>query len=1089
VNGMRKGVIAWFAGNHVAANLLMVGLLAAGLLSLARAVFEVFPEIDTDRVSVQVPYLGASPAEVEEGVCVRVEEAIDAIEGIKRIRSQAMEGVGVVTAELEEDADDQEVLDDIKAAVDRIETFPAETEKPIVALAETRRRVITLVLSGDVSERTLKEYAERVRDELTNLPDISQVQIAGMRNYEISIEVSEDALRRYNLSFSQVADAVRRSSLDLPGGSVKTEGGEILLRTKGQRYVGREFEDVVVTTQPDGTRVLLGDVAAVVDGFEDTDTATWFDGRRAALIQVQRVGDEGALDVARATKAYVADLESRLPAGLSVATWDDDSIRLRQRIDLLLKNAAIGLVLVFTCLALFLDMRLAFWVTMGIPISFLGGLWLVPEFDVTINMISVFAFIIALGIVVDDAIVVGENIYDNLEKGMRPLDAAIQGAREMAVPVTFAVLTTMVAFAPMLFVTGNIGKIMRQIPIVVIAVIFMSLVESLLILPAHLSGEDSAVRRLLRRVFGPTLDLVNAVRERVQRALRWVIEVPYARTLDIALEWRYASLAVAVGMLLLVAGMVAGGFVKFSFLPRIDADNLVALVEMPQGTPASATREVLDRLEASVVEVLEAEDAARGDGVEPLLRHISSTVGQQPSTSGGGPRAVSTVAGDSSHLGEVNVELLGSESRDISSTELASRWRETVGEVPGVVSLTYSAQLFSGGDAISVQLAHRDFEVLLKAVDSLKGVIAEYPGTTDLADSFQPGKKELKLNLTDAGRTLGMTLQDLARQVRAGFYGEEVQRIQRGREDVRVMVRYPEAERQSVGDIDRMRIRMPDGTEVPFRTVATIDEGRGYAAIDRTDRRRVVTVSADVDPSVANANEINAELRDTVLPQLVRDFPGLSFSFEGEQREQAESLGSLRINFVVAQLAIFALLAIPFRSYLQPAIVMSAIPFGLIGAVLGHVVMGLNLSLLSVFGMVALTGVVVNDSLIMIDLINRERRAGTPMETAIRDSGMRRFRPILLTTATTFLGLTPMILETSLQAKFLIPMAVSLGFGIVFATFITLVLVPVEYRILEDIRHAVERMLRGIGVEVPHREERLSRQVPSPEPDAAEAEA
>jgi len=427
------------------------------------------------------------------------------------------------------------------------------------------------------------------------------------------------------------------------------------------------------------------------------------------------------------------------------------------------------------------------------------------------------------------------------------------------------------------------------------------------------------------------------------------------------------------------------------------------------------------------------------------------------------------VGGDDSHLGEVNVELLGSEFRRVSSAQLLNRWRELVGEVPGAVSLTFQASLFSSGDPISVQLAHRDFSTLLNAVERLKEIVAEYPGTKDIADSFLPGKKELKLTLTPEGRTLGLTLSDLARQVRAGFYGEEVQRIQRGRDDIRVMVRYPEAERNSLGDIERMRVRLPNGSEVPFATVARVEEGRGFAVIDRTDRRRVVTVSADVDEAQANANEINADLRRTVLPRLARDFPGLTFDFEGEQREQQESLNSLKVNFIVAQLGIFALLAIPFRSYSQPLIIMSAIPFGLIGAVMGHVLMGLDLTLLSMFGMVALTGVVVNDSLIMVDLINRERGEGISIDKAIRDSGMRRFRPILLTTATTFLGLSPMIFETSMQAKFLIPMAASLGYGIVFATAITLILVPTLYRILEDAKAWL-----GVAAE----EQRVTRQTP-----------
>jgi multidrug efflux pump subunit AcrB len=1069
MKGSREGVLAWFAGNHVAANLLMLFIVVAGLLSLGHVVIEVFPEIDTDTVTVRVPYRGATPAEAEEGVCVRVEEAIASIEGIKRIRSVAQEGMGTVVVELDEDADDRKVLDDIKAAVDRIETFPAETEKPVVAEGDTRRRVVTAVLYGDVSEKALKTLSERLRDELTAVDGISQVEIAGVRNYEISIEVSEDALRRYGLSFQQVADAVGRSSLDLPGGGVKTEGGEILLRTKGQKYRGLEFEQIVVVTRPDGTQVLLSDVATVIDGFEDSDTTTRFDGKPAALVQVYRVGQEGALDVASKTKRYLAALESSLPAGVSVATWDDDSIILKQRIGLLLRNARLGLMLVFLFLMFFLNLRLAIWTTVGMMISFLGGFWLIPHFDVTINMISLFAFIIVLGIVVDDAIVVGENIYEYLQRGMRPFDAAVRGVREMAIPVTFAVVTTIAAFAPILFVAGTMGRVMRQIPIVVISVLAMSLVEALLILPAHLSGEESWLLRNLRRVLAPVFRLLERAQSSVQRGLQWVIDGPYRATLDFALTWRFLTVTIAAAVLLIMLGAVAGGFIKFSFMPRIDADNMVAYLTMPQGTPAEQTEAILARIEQAAFEAAGEFDGSVAEGVPSVLRHVSTTVGQQPSSMGGGPTAQRGAGGDDSHVGEVNVELVGGELRTVPSTQIAARWRELVGEVPGAVALTFQASLFSSGDPVGVQLAHRDFATLLKAVDRLKEILAEYPGTKDIADSFLPGKKELELSLTPEGRSLGLTLADLARQVRAGFYGEEVQRIQRGRDDIRVMVRYPESERRSLGDIERMRVRLPDGSEVPFTTVASVEEGRGFAVINRTDRRRVVTVTADVEESVANANEINIDLRRNVLPRLAAELPGLTFDFEGQQRQQSESLGSLRINFVVAQLAIFALLAIPFRSYSQPLIIMSAIPFGLIGAVGGHVLMGIDLTLLSVFGMVALTGVVVNDSLIMVDLINRERLAGNNIREAIRASGMRRFRPILLTTATTFLGLAPMIFETSLQARFLIPMAVSLGYGIVFATAITLILVPTLYRILEDVK-------AWLGVRDPAM--RLSRQRP-----------
>jgi len=1039
------GVLAWFAANHVATNILMVFLLASGVVAGFSILIEVFPEIETDMVTINVPYLGAAPAEVEEGVCVRVEEAIASVEGIDRLRSVAQEGFGTVIAELDEDADNRKVLDDIKNEVDRIETFPEETEQPVISEVIRRNQVISIVLYGDVPESTLKHLAERVRDDLTAMDEISQVDLAGIRRYEISIEVSEEAMRRWGLTFSQVSDAVRKASLDLPGGSIKTKGGEILLRAKGQRYRGHEFEQIVVITRPDGSQIHLGDIATVVDGFEDSDVAARFDGDAAAHIQVYRVGRHGALEVSNLVKRYVEQLRPTLPAGIHIDTWEDRSTILRSRMNLLLKNGALGLVLVLLSLGLFLETKVAFWTTMGIPISFLGGLFLVHQADVSINMISLFAFIITLGIVVDDAIVVGENVFANKERGMAPLEAAVKGVHEMAVPVTFAVLTTVAAFLPLMFTAGQMGKVMRQIPMVVISVLLISLAEALLILPAHLSG---------RREFhtpGP----VARVQARFRKGLQKFVDNVYSPTLELALRNRYTTLALAIAVFLITISIVVGGFIKFNFMPRIDSDNMVAELTMPQGTPLETTAAIVQRLEDALVQVGQEYDARRPAGSTPVIRHVSSTLGEQPRAGGRGPGANSATSASGAHLAEVNVELLGAEERGFAAMAMTNRWRELVGEVPGVSSLTFSSALFTAGEDINVELSHTNFDVLLQAVEQLKGRVAEYPGVSDVADSFLPGKVELRLELTSAGRALGLTLADLARQVRQGFYGDEAQRIQRGRDDIRVMVRYPEKTRETLAGISSMRLRLPDGSETPFGNVAVLHEGRGYATINRTDRRRVVSVTGTVDEDVANANEINTDLKSKVLPQLQRDFPGLGFSFEGQQKQQKESMQSILINSVVALLAIFCLLAIPFKSYLQPIIVMSAIPFGFVGAILGHLLMGYNLSMMSAFGIVALTGVVVNDSLIMVDLINRERQHGRSLAQVIRSAGKRRFRPILLTTLTTFLGLTPMILETSLQARFLIPMALSLGFGVMFATAITLLLVPCLYNILEDLKGIV----------------------------------
>ncbi len=1040
----RKGVLAWFAANHVAANILMVLIMAAGLLTIFSIKIEVFPEFSLDMISISVPYRGASPADVEEGVCLRVEEAIAAVDGIKRITSSAGEGGGLTLVEVEEYTDATEVLEDIKAEIGTIITFPKETEKPVISELKSRHKVISVVVSGDVSEKTLKKLVEKIRDDLTAMDNISQVSISGVRAYEISIEVSEETLRRYNLSFEKVTRAVRDSSLDIPAGSVKTTGGEILVRTKGQKYYGPEFEKIIVVTRNDGTKVRLSDIATVRDDFEDVDLYARFDGKRAASVRVSRIGQEDALDVARTVKRYISEKKGNLPEGVSIALWEDGTEFLKARMNLLKRNGYIGLILVFLCLTLFLNLRLAFWTTMGIPISFLGAFYLMPFFGVSINMISLFALIMSLGIVVDDAIVVGENIFVYRQQGMDRTAAAIKGVKEMCMPVVLAVLTTMFAFVPLAYTSGIMGKILRVLPIVVISVLSFSLIEALLILPAHLSFSSS-------RKKGKFIRFTEKINNWTDRGLKRFVNGPFAGFVARAVKWRYVTLAVGIAIFLMTVSFIAGGYIKFVFFDTVEADNMVAMLTMPQGTPVEQTRDIIEGIEQAAFEAIAEFDSKR-QGKPSLMKHIATTVGAHPTSGHDGPVQVDIGAPAKSHLAEVNVELLGSEQRDVSSAELRNRWRERAGEIPGVSSLTFMAEFMSTGNPIEVELSHENFDDLLEAVEDLKGILRQYTGVEDIADSFEPGKAELKLKLKDTGRTLGLTLSVLAKQVRQGFYGDEVQRIQRGRDDIRVMVRYPKEERKSLADVENMRIRLPDGTEIPFETVADVEYGRGYSTIKRVDRKRVVSVSADVDEGVASAGKINKELDAKVLPGLVHKYAGLQYRFAGEERERNESLGSLKINFVIAMLAIYGLLAVQFRSYSQPAIVMSAIPFGIVGATIGHLIMGFNLSILSLFGIVALSGVVVNDSLIMIDLINRERKSGIELAQVLRDCATRRFRPIMLTTLTTFCGLLPMIAEKSLQARFLVPMAISLAFGVLFATCITLLLVPSLYMILEDIK-------------------------------------
>ena len=1040
-----RAPVTWMARNHVAANLLMCFLLLSGLLGIAGMRKETFPEFSFDQIQIQVPYLGASPEEVEHGVCRRVEERLAGLPGIRRIRSTASEGIGIITAELEQGEDSGRILDDIKAAVDRIETFPAETEKPVVVESVRRNQVIDVVVYGDVPEKTLKVVAERVRDDLRATPGISQVELSGVRVDEISIEVPERTLREHVLTFSEISAAVRRASLDMPGGSVRSEDGEILVRTKGLKYRGSEYADIPVLSRADGTELRLGEIATIVDGFEDTDLISRFNGLPAAVIRVFRTGEQSALDISKLVKEYIEEQRVHLPAGVGMDYARDDARLLLGRLDLLLRNAQLGLVLVFICLSLFLNLRLAFWVMMGIPISMLGSFLLMQPFDVSINMLSLFAFIVALGIVVDDAIVVGENIFAHRERGKDFVTAAVDGTLEVGKPVVFAIFTSVAAFAPLAFVAGMMGKFMGVIPIIVVSMLLVSLVEALVILPAHLSGNgDGPLQRAWTWLFRTPLRWHGAIRRWVDRNLRRVIDGPYTRLVRAAVASPATAIAVGVALMLGTVGMVTGGHIKFTFMPEIDSDWLVVSLAMPQGTTAAQTEAVVGRIEKAALQVRDEYDEAT-PGEPSIFKHVFTVVGDQPM---GRRSQIASLAsgGGQGHLAEVTIELLPSELRAVGTTGIAARLRERVGEIPGAESLRFTASIFSVGNEIEVQLSSEDFDQLLTAVERLKEEVASYPGTGDIEDSFQEGKQEMKLSLKPAARTLGITLADLARQVRQGFYGDQALRVQRGNDDVRVMVRYPAGERRTLNDIESMRIRTPSG-EVPFSEVAESSIGYGYATIQRIEGERVVTVTADVDEAIANADEINSDLETRFLPDLLEDYPGLRYSYAGEQRERADSFSSLGRGFAVAMFAIYALLAIPFRSYLQPLVIMSAIPFGMIGAVWGHVLMGLDLALLSIFGIVALSGVVVNDSLILLSFYNQLRERGVERDQALVEAGRQRFRPILLTSLTTFFALLPMILEKSVQAQFLIPMAVSLAFGILFATGIILVGVPAAMKV------------------------------------------
>lgn len=1035
----RNGLIGWFVNNHVAANLLMAFFLITGLLALLSMRAETFPDINIKQITVSVVYAGATPYEVEDGVTRRVEEAIRSVNGVDTITSTAVEGVGTVVAELDDFADEDDVLSEIKDAVDSISDFPpAEAEEPSVTKLTATSGVMTLVVYGEASEKSIRENAERLQDELLLLQGVSIVNLRGVRTYEISIEISEDVLRQYGLTLAEVSNTISNSSLDLPAGSIKTKSGEILLRTSAKSYTGQEFGDIVIRSQVNGGLLRLRDIASIRDSFSDEDIVSLFEGKPAAFINVNRTGEQDSLTIEASVKEMLEAFS--LPKGLDLVIWDNQTDILRDRISLLVRNAILGFALVFFSLVMFLDLKLAFWTSMGIPISFLGGLMIASYFGITINMVSLFALIVVLGIVVDDAIVAGENIFTEQESGLKGPGAALAGVRGIAAPVAVGVFTTMAAFAPLLFVTGVLGQIMSAVPIIVICVLLVSLFEAFFILPAHLSADTRWSRGPLKRL-----------QTKISEGLQNFTQTKLRRWVERAIRVKYLTLAIGMAGLILMVGIIQGGFVRFVFFPDTEADSLTAELTLPEGTPVETTLAVTRQLLAAAEKLNKeiAEDSA--PGTPEVFQLTSAVIGQGVSSRG--PGGSGSQGATSAHLSQVRIELSGSDERNFSSGELEAAWREVIGPLPGIESLTIDSSLFSGDPDVEVRLSHQDEERLMEATEVLKAAIAQVAGAVEIEDSFDLGKRQLEFTLTSAGYAAGLTTNDLASQVREAFYGNEVQRIQRGREELKVMVRYPEAERRSLNDVFDMRVRLDDGSEAPLLAMASISESRGFSKITRVDGRRIASVTAEVDGAIATPGQVNEVIWADIMPQLLIDIPGLVASQEGQSREQAEDIASLSENLLIALFIIYVVLAAQLKSYIQPVIILMAVPFGFFGAILGHLLMGYDLTFISVFGMVALSGVVVNDSIVLVDYYNQLVREGMRPSEAAVSAAVRRFRPIMLTTATTVLGLLPMLTETSLQAQFLIPMAISLAFGILMASGVILFIVPTITLIIEDIRH------------------------------------
>ncbi|WP_291328549.1 efflux RND transporter permease subunit [Desulfovibrio sp. UCD-KL4C] len=1034
-NKINPGAIGWMAGNSVAANLVMIVLLVGGLLMALHIKQEVFPEFSEDTVTVSVSYNGASPEEVEQGIILAIEESVTGLDGVKEVTSSASEGSASVTIEAVEGYNLQQLTQDVKSEIDRISSFPKEAEEPEVKEATHKRQVLSLMVYGNENTLTLRKLAEELRQELISQPGITQVDLSEVSDLQVTIEIPQDKLREYNLTLTDVAERLNDASVELPGGGIKTQSGEILVRFKERKDYAREFARIPIVVGNDGTQVRLEDIADVKEDFQNEDIITSYNGSPAVRLNVYRIGKQTPITVSDAVHETLERFNRSLPKGVHVDVRSDNSEVFKQRMDLLLKNGFMGLVLVFVVLALFLDPRLAFWVSMGIPISFLGSMLVLGPADTSINMISMFAFIISLGIVVDDAIVVGENVYTKRQEGMSWKQAAFEGAKDIAMPVTFSVLTNIVAFMPLFFLPGIMGKIFKIIPVVVCSVFAVSLIESIFVLPAHL-GHGS------ERKPGKIMIFVMKYQQKISTSLMGFIEKVYRPFLDRAVAWKYLTVALGLACLLVTFAYVKSGRLGFTMFPKIESDSAYLTVDLPYGTAKEVTMKVRERA------VKAAEIVKDENGGDKLVRGIYAKIG------GSGRSGTS-----GSHVLQVQVFLADADARPISTDMFVKKWRKQLGPVVGAESVLFESDRGGpgSGGSLEIELSHTDINVLDRAAEDLAEALSHYPKVKDIDDGYSPGKRQLDFELLPEGRSLGLTPQSVAAQVRASYYGAEVLRQQRGRDEVKVMVRLPKSERISEYDLEEMLIRTPDGTDVPLREVVKIKDGRAYTTINRRDGRRVISVTADVDPRKESAQIIASVVKE-VIPQLKADYPGLGYSLEGKQADMQESTDSLFTGLFMAMLGIYALLAIPFKSYFQPLIIMICIPFGIVGAVLGHILLGYSLSLMSLFGIVALSGVVVNDSLVFIDYTNEMRLKGHCAYDAVLEAGTARFRPIMLTTLTTFGGLAPMILETSRQARFLIPMAISLGFGIIFATAITLVLVPSVYMIFEDIRRVLRKL-------------------------------
>ncbi len=1029
----RHPVIAWFVGNPVVANLMMIIILAWGIYNAMTIRKEAFPSFDSESVTVSVPFNGGVPEDVERGVAIKIEEALQGVDGIDHIKSTSSDTGAVVTIEAVENYSLTKLFNEIKVQVDAISTFPAQAEKPVITENQRQHNVLWVDVHGDVEESLLKETARAVRDELLKLPDINSVETVGDRDYEMSIELSEDKLRRYDLTFDDVSAAISSNSIDLSGGLLHSARGDISLRARSQAYTAADFEKLPLRTTADGVRILLGDIAEIRDGFVDQKFLTQFDGEPTVSLQVTTEGDKDIINASEQAAELAATYEQRfgLPHGVSLTAWNDGATPIRSRLQLLTKNGIQGMILVLLCLSFFLNLRLAMWVAVGIPVSIAGALILfdMPGIGLSINMVTAFSFIVVLGIIVDDAIVLGESIFTEKEEQKNPdgpnadMRATIRGVARVVTPATFGVLTTIAAFYPLTQVSGQMGNVFGQIASGVICCLIFSLIESKLILPSHLAHLN-----VHKRATNAIARLWAKAQSGFTGALEWFVRRVYRPVAAGAIAYRYLTLACFLAVLVMVGALLPSGKLRFVIFPDIFSDEISVTLELEEGLP-------VDELHSHTLRIAEAlrslnEEIKNEVGENVLLHlHVSATTNTKSS---------------------IRASLTTSEERSVDTGQIVNRWRKKVGTIAGAKALSFSGTAGPPGQGLSIQLESKDLDQLRAAADSLKEVVATYPGIHDVQDSFSSGRPEIQVDLTEAGEASGFSRSDLAGAVRAAFYGIESQRVQRGRDEVKVMVRYPEDDRRQLDTLRQMRVRADDGTALPLSIVAETTFGDSLAQIERADYNRIVSVQAAVDQTVTSGDDVLARLSAEFFPDLSAEFPTVNIALRGRAEERGRSLTSLANGLKLSVILIYILLAIPLKSYIKPLYIMSVIPFGIIGALLGHFVVGIPVSILSLFGCLALSGIVVNDSLVLVARIDDLRAEGMSLREAVLEAGPQRFRAIMLTTLTTFIGLAPLLLETSTQAQFLKPMAVSVGFGVMFATAITLILLPVLMIIMDE---------------------------------------